>query len=209
MLHISNLRVKDEAQLTHADKDLKAIAPETDVIIEEEEEVPEPEKAEVAKTEKTEEEAPVEIAPVIEPVAEPEKITEPRVLAEVIEEKPEPQTKLFEVIEEKTEAPKAPPVVEKMTKDKGEKTNVYEKYRQSKIDSIKKSISILKKYEYQNQLFGKDPKAYSDAIEMLDQAASLDVALSLFENSLAKKYNWPKEDALVDELKELVMRRHS
>lgn len=204
ILHITNLRLKDEAHLTTADKDRIAISPETDVMVEEEI-VVKSAKPDVTIPEKNED-IPEEIQSVVESAEEPEVIVEPEV---VIEEKPEPQTKLFEVMEEKVEPPKSQPVIEKLFKDKTEKINVYEKHRLSKIDSIKKSISILKKYEYQNQLFGKDSKAYSDAIEMLDQASSVEVAISLLENSLASKYNWPKDDALVEELKELVQRRHS
>jgi hypothetical protein len=205
MLHIANLRLKEEAQLTRADKDSNAIAPELDIMVGEEtvaegdNEVTISEKKEVI---------PVEIKPVIEPKEEMELPIQGFVV-EGVETKPQPQIKLFEVIEEKVEAPKSHPLVEKLSKDKTEKTNVYEKHRLSKIDSIKKSISILKKYEYQNQLFGKDSKAYSEAIEMLDQAAGLEVAISLIENSLAKKFNWSKDDVLIEELKELVMRRHS
>lgn len=88
--------------------------------------------------------------------------------------------------------------------------NIFEKYRTSKIDSIKKAISILKKYEFQNQLFGNDPKVYNQSIEMLDQAASAEVAISLLENSWPEQYHWTeKEEKLVEELKELVYRRFS
>lgn len=88
--------------------------------------------------------------------------------------------------------------------------NIFEKYRTSKIDSIKKAISILKKYEFQNQLFGNDPKVYNQSIEMLDQAASAEVAISLLENSWPEQYKWTdKEEKLIEELKELVYRRFS
>ena len=51
---------------------------------------------------------------------------------------------------------------------------------------------------------------YTQNIDILDQAASAEVALSLLENSWPEQYHWEEKDQpLVEELKELVYRRFS
>lgn len=231
LLHINNLKNKVAASLTSANNDKIALE---NFEVEDEAEVIEPiapiveEKIipiippiaklveiveEVQNTIKTEKKEP-EVAPVaeeiiVEKVAPPveeikvEEIKKP----EIVETPPvaKPQQPLFhESSELKTTSANTNPTKEKENK------NVFEKYRSAKIDSIKKAISILKKYEYQSGLFKNDPKAYTDAIEMLDNSASGEVAISLLENKWSTQYEWgEKQENLVEELKELVYRRYS
>ena len=147
---------------------------------------------------------------VVEKVAPPveeikvEELKKPEIIATPPVEKPPQQALFHEYSELKTTSAKNNSLQDKENK------NVFEKYRSAKIDSIKKAISILKKYEYQSALFKNDSKAYTDAIEMLDNSASGEVAISLLENSWRKQYEWgEKQENLVEELKELVYRRHS
>jgi hypothetical protein len=147
---------------------------------------------------------------VVEKVAPPveeikvEELKKPEIIATPPVEKPPQQALFHESSELKTTSAKNNSLQDKENK------NVFEKYRSAKIDSIKKAISILKKYEYQSALFKNDSKAYTDAIEMLDNSASGEVAISLLENSWRKQYEWgEKQENLVEELKELVYRRHS
>jgi hypothetical protein len=230
MLHINNLKNKDEVVLTSGNNDKIALdtfdvevsepiiqakppvkeeniivdTPISDEKIEAIKEVINTIKEE--KTAPPIEEKPIEI--VVEKVMPP--VEEIKVAdlkpAEIVEEptvvKPPQQALFHESSELKTTSSNPP-------KEK-ENKNLFEKYRSAKIDSIKKAISILKKYEYQSGLFKNDPKAYTDAIEMLDNSASGDIAISLLENSYRKQYEWgEKQENLVEELKELVYRRHS
>lgn len=163
--------------------------------------------------EEVEEEIAEEEIPEIIPIETPTKKAAPAIEKNeenTIREKPtslpsDIQPELFEI---KTVADTSSK--NKTEKPSGDIKHIFEKYRTSKIDSIKKAISILKKYEFQNQLFGNDPKTYNQAIEMLDQAANAEVAVSLLENSWPAQYNWgEKEEKLIEELKELVFRRFS
>lgn len=226
LLHINNLKNKEAVVLTSANNDKIALetfeieepnpivaAPAPEPIEQEKivEEIPLVEekieaKEEFLNTIKEEKPTPIIIEKPVEVIVE--KVAPPveELKVETVK-KPEnngPQQPLFhESSELKTEAfkPAASANVHK---------NLFEKYRSAKIDSIKKSISILKKYEYQGNLFKNDPKAYTDAIEMLDNSASGEVAISLIENSWSKQYEWgEKQESLVEELKELVYRRHS
>jgi hypothetical protein len=232
LLHINNLKNKEAVSLTSANNDKIALenfeveepAPELKQeipVVEEKVMPPTPEipklveiVEEVENTIKTEKTTQVVEAIteeiVVEKVAPPveeikvEELKKPEIIATPPVEKPPQQALFHESSELKTTSAKNNSLQDKENK------NVFEKYRSAKIDSIKKAISILKKYEYQSALFKNDSKAYTDAIEMLDNSASGEVAISLLENSWRKQYEWgEKQENLVEELKELVYRRHS
>jgi hypothetical protein len=232
LLHINNLKNKEAVSLTSANNDKIALenfeveepAPEVKQeipVVEEKVMPPTPEipklveiVEEVQNTIKTEKTTQVVEAIteeiVVEKVAPPveeikvEELKKPEIIATPPVEKPPQQALFHESSELKTTSAKNNSLQDKENK------NVFEKYRSAKIDSIKKAISILKKYEYQSALFKNDSKAYTDAIEMLDNSASGEVAISLLENSWRKQYEWgEKQENLVEELKELVYRRHS
>ena len=232
LLHINNLKSKALVTLTSANNDKIALEnfeveeptpvskKETPVV----EEIVMPPKPpatppvdiveEVQNTIKMEKQEPVvEVVPeeiIVEKVVPPveeikvEEIKQTKIEEKPPVEKPTQQAIFQESSELKTTSANSNSIQEKENK------NLFEKYRSAKIDSIKKAISILKKYEYQNGLFKNDPKAYTEAIEMLDNSASGEVAISLLENSWRKQYEWgEKQENLVEELKELVYRRHS
>lgn len=181
-----------------------------------------------------EEEPVVEDVP--EPEPEPEPIPEepkpistpprPRFKPEPVVPEPEPQPEpvveevpqTMEEVKPKVEVPQikepAPePVANKKEEKKAAKTeapagDVYERLRNTKIESIKKGISISKRYEIQNELFGNDPQVYNDSINTLDNASGLDEALDYLEKTLMAKHKWDEEDSLVEELKTLLVRRY-
>ncbi len=209
MLHLSNLRIKGDAQLTLEKSDSIALGETVEFIAEE----PEPVKETVTKEPTVQADTP--IAETVEPESPvEEKYEEPEIKVVPIPEikqpthpekaeppKMEENTLIFEI---KTE----PDSTKKV--DASDKKHLFEKYRTSKLESIKKAISVLKRYEYQNQLFNGDPKIYTQNIDILDQAASAEVALSLLENSWPEMYKWDeKDEPLIEELKELVYRRFS
>lgn len=209
-LHIANLKQKEEPRLTAAINDAIAVnevakepainekpaEPEVEIIEVNESLLPEPEIVEETLPEPTTE-------PEQEPVVEIEPVEPEIMMPPADDKKPEISRNLFdEPTTLKTEP--ANPAKPK------ESDHLFEKYRKTKIDSIQKAISILKKYEYQNTLFANDNNTYKEAIEMLDKAANGQVALSLLENTWPQKYQWDEStESLVEELKELVYRRHS
>lgn len=232
LLHINNLKNKEAITLTSANNDKIALE---NFEVEEpspftEQETPVAEEKVVAPTppitipaeiveevqntiKSDKKEAAIETVPeeiIVEKVTPPveeikvEAIKQPEIVEKPTVEKPPQQALFHESSELKTTSAKSNSLQDKENK------NLFEKFRSAKIDSIKKAISILKKYEYQSGLFKNDPKAYTDAIEMLDNSASGDIAISLLENSYRKQYEWgEKQENLVEELKELVYRRHS
>lgn len=136
----------------------------------------------------------IEPEPVVEePVAKPETAPalepEPEPIAE--ETKPQPQKK-------KEPRPAVMP----------EMNDVYARLKNTKLESIKKGISISKRYEIQNELFGNDPELYNISIKTLDTRENLEDALDYLEGDLMVKHNWEEEDSLVEELKTLLVRRY-
>ena len=142
---------------------------------------PEPEPEPIAE---------VEIA-VEEPVIE----VEPPIVEEVVEEAPTEKAK------PKPESKKAkPPVVA---------NDVYARLKNTKLESIKKGISISKRYEIQNELFSNNPEVYNEAIKTLDSQVNFDDAMNHLEGTLMAEHGWEEDDFLVDEIRILLYRRYA
>jgi len=99
--------------------------------------------------------------------------------------------------------------VERISKKnlKSSSGDIYENLKNRKIESIKKGISIQKRYQIQNELFQKDPEIYDKSIKELDGADSLDNANTVFAR-LAGEFGWDLEDTLVEELQTILLRRY-
>lgn len=190
------------------------------------EEVPEVEEAPVAEkpTPKVVEK-PVEEE---KPVAKPKVVFTPQPVEPEIEEEPAPvvETPAPEVVEPEVEEvlpePTPEPVVEtpapkkeapkpvKSTPKVAEAggNDVYARLKNTKLESIKKGISISKRYEVQNELFGNDPQVYNEAIQTLDTQNNLEEAMDYFDNTLMVYHQWEEDNALVEEIRELLLRRY-
>ncbi len=149
-----------------------------------------------------------------EEILKEEEIPAPRLTPDA-EEEPVKQAKLpVEPVQEKVSAPVLPKVevpkevvvIKEKTTTTDEKGDVYAKLRKKKLDSIKKGISISKRYEMQNQLFSNNPENYNLAISNLDQADDLSTAEQYLDD-LAKHYGWDEENHLVEEMTILIQRR--
>lgn len=144
------------------------------------------------------------------PVEPIEKIEEP-VKEHITETHPEEELKAEN--EPVVEKPQPRPVVEKAKKpekaENSDKQHLYEKLTRSSIESIKKSISISKRYEVQAALFKNDPDAYNEAINRLDSCETAKEALNYLNSELKTSYDWDDEDPLVEELYTLVERRYA
>ena len=137
----------------------------------------------------------------------------PDVIDEVIQEKPaaieEVETPKQEKIEEVSQPASTPEKKEvEVPQPSTTRGDLYEKFKHSKLASIKKGISISKRYEIQNELFKNEAESYNEAINSLDNSASLEDAIYLIDNEYSEKYGWEADSPLVDELKILCLRRH-
>ncbi|MFT5725047.1 MAG: type IV secretory pathway VirB10-like protein [Bacteroidia bacterium] len=141
----------------------------------------------------------VEIKPepkkVEEPVVETPKIVEPPIVEqkEAVEEVEPPVKRKKLAIKTPTKAPR---------------NDIYTRFQNTKIDSIKKGISISKRYEIQNELFSNNPTDYNEAIKTLDSQSSFDAATAYLEGTLMVNHQWEEDDVLVDELRLLLYRRY-
>lgn len=156
------------------------------------------------------------IEEIVEEIEEKMDTIEEDIVEEVVEEnrvkevKAEPLKE--EVQEEIEESPKATENKEEDhflndLKSKSKHSNLYERLSHSKLDSIKKAISISKRYELQNELFQKDPNNYNESIALLDSAGSIEEAFGRFDD-LKAKFKWEDEDELVEELQTILLRRY-
>lgn len=189
--------------------EIEASAPETvvpateEVVIEQSDSLLEPEEEEnVLRTpeplvEKTGLEK-VEVQPVI-PETSPES-EENQLRIPLKQEKLE-KKEIVKAQETKTR----PTVHDKASTSPG--TKIYEKFNQARIESIRKNISLMKRFEFQKALFKDNPDYYNDAIRFFDDAGSLADAINEFEE-LGSHFGWDMENALVLELRELISRRH-
>ncbi|MBI1307328.1 MAG: hypothetical protein GC181_12060 [Bacteroidetes bacterium] len=147
----------------------------------------------------------------IYPESEPDPVPERPVVPEVKEEKKVEEKEIFP---EKAEVKPVPPTEPKSVPQtnnplKKEKAgDVFEKLRKQGLDSIKKGISIGKRYEIQNELFGNDPSKYNSAIDQLDNAGNFDQAQAILLDNLAVSNKWDPEHPLLEELNLLIQRRY-
>ncbi len=143
----------------------------------------------------TKSEAPKDVTP--KPVLKAEKVIEETENKEVSVKEPSETVK---VEEPKKQEPKPE------SSSKREELKLYEKFHLSGLDSLKKGISVLKKFEYTKALFNDDTDAFNDAIKQLDNQNSGEEAVALLEKWM-NEYQWEEEN-LVDEIKLLLYRRY-
>jgi len=113
-----------------------------------------------------------------------------------------------EAIEEESPTSEEPEVEDiKEASPSPESANLYERLRLTKIESVKRAISVSKRFEIQNALFDKNADRYNEAISQLDSAESLDAANTIL-NALSSEFDWDAEDELVQELQTILLRRY-
>lgn len=109
---------------------------------------------------------------------------------------PEPEEK--EEVAAKPEPKKASPA--------SSKKRLHEKLKSSKISSIKKAISISKRYELQHHLFQDNKALYNKSLEALDAMNTMDEAQE-YTSLLAKQLSWDPDNKLVQEFEGYLERR--
>lgn len=129
-----------------------------------------------------------------------------------VEEKPDPiYIPVKKVITEKSvlekigQEPKSKTVHEHISSTKEEKL-LHDTFPNSKIPTIPSAIDISKRFELQNNLFGGQSHAYSQAIRSLEEADNKQTALDVFEE-ISGKLNWDVDSELVKEFKSYIYRK--
>lgn len=139
--------------------------------------------------------------PKFEPVNE-----KPKTMELPLEEKPvvkETQTTVIDVISETSKKTALHETLSNAT----EKKEMIEKYANSKISKIIDAIDISKRFELQHNLFKSDNRSFSDSINNLENAGSLEMALKIFDH-LASRYHWDSKNELVKEFKSFIYRKY-
>lgn len=90
---------------------------------------------------------------------------------------------------------------------KNEEKLLHDLFPNSKIATIPSAIDISKRFELQNNLFGGQSHAYSQAIKSLEEAGNKNLALDAFD-TLAQKLNWDTDSELVKEFKSFIYRKY-
>ncbi|NUM32310.1 MAG: hypothetical protein HUU47_08300 [Bacteroidetes bacterium] len=88
-----------------------------------------------------------------------------------------------------------------------EKKEMVEKFANSKISKIIDAIDISKRFELQHNLFKSDNRSFTDSINSLENAGSIDMALKIFDH-LAARYHWDTKNDLVKEFKSFIYRKY-
>ncbi|MFY0645085.1 MAG: hypothetical protein JXR19_11515 [Bacteroidia bacterium] len=125
---------------------------------------------------------------------------EPPVENPVLEEEP----KIEAPAEVKEEEAKS---IHMRMQDEAEMVSLFEKFNSKPIDNISKSISISKRFEFQNNFFDGDAKEYKEFISLIDGAGDREAAFEVY-HEYKNRLNWENED-LKDELKSLLYRKYA
>ncbi len=99
--------------------------------------------------------------------------------------------------------PKLPIKKEKLEDDM---LSLFEKFSNQPIDSIPKSISLVKRFELQSELFKGEAASYNTFMAELDNASNREQAFEIY-HAAKEKYQWENEE-LRDELKVLMYRKY-
>jgi hypothetical protein len=94
--------------------------------------------------------------------------------------------------------------------DKATMTGMMTDYhRLSKVDSIRKSISLNQRYLFTKNLFRDNVDAYNKSVDELDQLYSFEDAQNLVTREYVRQYSWNMTSVEVEEFFEILRRRFS
>ncbi|MFB0946867.1 MAG: hypothetical protein ACI9V1_000750 [Spirosomataceae bacterium] len=101
-------------------------------------------------------------------------------------------------------------IVTQSLNDKATTTGMMTDYhRLSKVDSIRKSVSLNQRYLFTKHLFGGNVDAYNKSIDELDQLYSFEDAQNLVIREYVPQYLWNVKSVEVEEFFEILRRRFS
>lgn len=82
-------------------------------------------------------------------------------------------------------------------------------HRLSRVDSIRKSISLNQRFSFTKYLFNNDPDAYNASLDEIDKQLNYSEARSFVVHTYIPRFNWDVKSAEVDEFFEVLKRRFS
>ncbi len=160
----------------------------------------------------------------VEPYTEPAVVNPPEIKKEIVA--PPPINSISESnantipAEEKKLAPSVKTIVtdtlneeeeisinDRFSKGKVPVLNYAEKSKETPIKDLSKAISIGKKFEFINLLFGGNSDAYKNCINNLQNSDSYDNAISYLETEISNTPDWEENEKLGSEFFALVRRR--
>ncbi|PKV66836.1 hypothetical protein [Pontibacter ramchanderi] len=86
-------------------------------------------------------------------------------------------------------------------------SSIGESLGNTKIESLKNSISINQRFSFINELFDGDNMTYYNTIQQLDQFRTPNEATHFVTNDLARRYDWSKKQDSVNKLLRLIERK--
>ncbi|MBW6483448.1 MAG: hypothetical protein K0B10_10360 [Vicingaceae bacterium] len=86
------------------------------------------------------------------------------------------------------------------------KQEIAQKFSRTSIKTLKDAFSLNDRYLYANELFDKNMEAFNVTVKSIDECASLDEAITIF-NRLKEQSNWDEENTFYLEFIELIERR--
>ena len=134
------------------------------------------------------------------PAPKPEPVVEVLAPEPIVVEVPEP-------IAVKPVAKNTPKKKIAEPKGEDEMLSLFEKFSSNPIDSIPKSISLVKRFEFQSVFFDGEPKEYNAFMASLDGAGDREGAFEVY-HKYKNDLNWDHEE-LKDELKALIYRKYT
>lgn len=106
---------------------------------------------------------------------------------------------------EKVAKPNLVSLNEKLTQNS--KVDLFQKHQETPIKDLTKAISISKKFEFINELFGAKPEDYKDALAMIESSANAEEATKKIKEKYAAAHEWAENEKLENELYTLIRRR--
>ncbi|MCS6821789.1 MAG: hypothetical protein NZ551_07960 [Microscillaceae bacterium] len=85
--------------------------------------------------------------------------------------------------------------------------NITDKFRKSKIETIRRAISLNQKFIFINQLFGGNNLAFNEAIDRIEQCKSYEEARNLINSDYAIRFQWNYQQPEAHQFLDLVERR--
>lgn len=117
---------------------------------------------------------------------------------------PEPK---HEVVEPKLEAiSKKVEETPKVSTPKSSST-VEDQFKKTPVKDLKAAIALNDRFQYTNELFGKNADSFNQALAFINGAENIQVAMDYIQNDVRSKYQWNDENPLVESFLDLVERR--
>jgi len=134
----------------------------------------------------------------------PEPAPEPESPKPEPKPQPQPQQQVPQKVQQVMSAKEKPATVFEKSVDPTE--NIADKFRQKKIDDLRKAIPLHEKFLFINELFGGDNVPYNQFIETVNASGSWNEAGALLEKA-KEKYRWDEGSKVYLKFSDLIRRK--